>query len=350
MKRFLKITAIPLLAISLMFSCSSGKDPKNAGEKKASGPQMVEGFIVKPSVVSQSITVSGTLKSFEETVLMTDISGRVVNINLPEGKFVKKGTVLVKLFDADMQATLKKLQTQLKIAEQTKKRQAELLAVSGISELEYEQTGLQVSSITDDIEVLKAQITKTEVLAPYDGTIGLRNISVGAQVTPGTPLATIRELNQMKLDFSVPEKYAGEIRAGKKVRFSIQGADTLFSATITAAEGGIDAATRNLKVRALVDQRDGILNPGSFAKVEIPLTVKPDALMIPTQAVIPQERNKKVIVARDGQAAMLTVKTGIRRPDDIEVTEGLKVGDTVVVTGVMFLKPKSALKFSKIRK
>jgi len=91
MKRFLKITAIPLLAISLMFSCSSGKDPKNAGEKKASGPQMVEGFIVKPSVVSQSITVSGTLKSFEETVLMTDISGRVVNINLPEGKFVKKG-------------------------------------------------------------------------------------------------------------------------------------------------------------------------------------------------------------------------------------------------------------------
>jgi len=249
-----------------------------------------------------------------------------------------------------MQATLKKLQTQLKIAEQTKKRQAELLAVSGISELEYEQTGLQVSSITDDIEVLKAQITKTEVLAPYDGTIGLRNISVGAQVTPGTPLATIRELNQMKLDFSVPEKYAGEIRAGKKVRFSIQGADTLFSATITAAEGGIDAATRNLKVRALVDQRDGILNPGSFAKVEIPLTVKPDALMIPTQAVIPQERNKKVIVARDGQAAMLTVKTGIRRPDDIEVTEGLNVGDTVVVTGVMFLKPKSALKFSKIRK
>jgi membrane fusion protein (multidrug efflux system) len=279
---------------------------------------------------------------------MPDVSGRVVMINLPEGSFVKKGTVLVKLFDADMQASLRKLQTQLKIAEQTRKRQAELLTVSGISQLEYDQTDLQVSSIGDDIEVLKAQIGKTEVLAPYDGVIGLRNVSVGAQVTTSTPLATIREVNKMKLDFSVPEKYSSDITMGKVVHFSIQGSDSSFTAKILAAEGGIEATTRNLKVRAIVDVLNPALLAGAFARVDIPLSIIPDALMIPTQAVIPQEKNKKVIVARQGKAQMVTVVTGVRRPEDIQVTEGLKPGDTIVTTGVMFLKPKSPLKFTKI--
>jgi membrane fusion protein (multidrug efflux system) len=279
---------------------------------------------------------------------MPDIAGRVVMINLPEGSFVKQGTLLVKLFDADMQASLRKLQTQLDIAKQTKKRQAELLAVSGISELEYDQTSLQVNSISDDIEVLKAQISKTEVVAPYDGVIGLRNISVGAQVTPGTALTTIRESDRLKLDFSVPEKYSSEIVAGKTVRFSVNDADTSYSASIIAAEGGIETATRNLRVRAVVPSHPSSLRPGTFATVEVPLSVVKDALMIPTQAVIPQERSKKVIVTRSGKAAFVRIETGVRKSGVIEVVEGLKAGDTVVTTGILFLKPDSPVKFSKI--
>ena len=338
------------LLISLTFAaCNSGKQDKSQQNSRQGGPQVVEGYIVRPALLEQSITVSGTIKSFEETVLMPDVSGRIVMINLPEGKFVKKGTVLVKLFDDDLQASLKKLQTQLEIARQTKKRQAELLTVSGISELEYDQTTLQVNSIGDDIEVLKAQISKLEVLAPYDGIIGLRNVSLGAQVTPGTPLATIRETDQFKLDFSVPEKYSNEISEGKVVIFNIQGTDTSFSAKIIAGEGGIEATTRNLRVRAVVSRPDPALRPGVFATVEVPLAIIPNALMIPTQSVIPQERNKKVIVARDGKATFATIETGTRRTKDIQVLTGLKAGDTIVTTGILFLKPNADVKFSKIK-
>ena len=309
----------------------------------------MEGYVVKPTVLDQSIVVSGTVKSFEETVLMPDISGRVTMINLPEGKFVKKGTLLVKLFDSDLQASLRKMQSQLELAEQTEKRQAELLSVSGISQLDYDQTDLQVKVIKDDIEVLKAQIGKTEVYAPFDGTIGLRNISVGAQVTTNTPLATIREINLLKLDFSVPEKYSKEITAGKKVKFSVQAEDTSFDARIVAAEGGIETTTRNLKVRAVIDSKSSSLKPGAFATVELPLGTRSAALMIPTQAVIPQERDKKVIVSNNGIARFVVIKTGVRKASEVEITDGLKSGDTVVTTGVLFIKPKSVLKFSKIR-
>ena len=349
MNRILLFLIFPTFLSVGLYSCKSGQSGKNQENKKQNVIQFVEGYIVKPTVLDQSITVSGTLKSYEETVLMPDVAGRVILINLPEGKFVIKGTLLVKLFDSDLQANLRKLQTQLALAEHTEKRQAELLTVSGISQLEYEQTHLQVSVIKDDIEALKVQIGKTEVRAPFDGTIGLRNISIGAQVTPVTPLATIREINLLKLDFSVPEKYSKEITQGKKIKFSVQAEDTSYEARIIAAEGGIEATTRNLKVRAVVESKSPSLTPGAFAKVELPLAINPAALMIPTQAVIPQERDKRVIVSHDGLAQFVIVKTGVRKSADVEITDGLKSGDTVVTTGVLFIKPKSSLKFSKIR-
>ena len=338
-----------ILLTFALSACDSGKNGKDQQNSRQNAPQVVEGYIVRPTLLEQSITVSGTIKSFEETVLMPDVSGRVVMINLPEGKFVKKGTVLVRLFDEDLQASLRKLQTQLEIARQTKKRQAELLTVSGISELEYDQTTLLVNSYGDDIEVLKAQISKTLVVAPYDGVIGLRNISLGAQITPGTPLTTIREANQLKLDFSVPGKYSNEISEGKVVHFSVQGADTNYSARIIAAEGGVEAATRNLRVRAVIIRPDPALRPGVFATVEVPLEVNSKALMIPTQSVIPQERNKKVIVSKGGKATFITIETGTRRTRDVEVVSGLNAGDTIVTTGILFLRPNTDLKFSKIR-
>ena len=345
---YYKLLTLIILLAAFLVSCRSSSGDKKPGGARQSGPQIVEGFIVRPSVLEQSATVSGTIRSFEETTLMPDISGRVIMINLPEGQPVKKGAVLVKLFDSDLQAGLRKLQTQLEIARQTLKRQSELLTVSGISQLEYDQTRLQVNSIGDDIETLKAQISKTEVVAPYDGIIGLRNISLGAQVTPSTPLATIREVDQLKLDFSIPGKYSAEITDGKVVRFTVEGSDTSFSARVIASEGGLDATTRNLKVRALITRRDHILRPGMFATVDLPLAVIPDALLIPTQAIIPQERNKKVIVVHGGKAEFVTVRTGVRRPKDVEVTAGLNPGDTIVTTGVLFLRQGSEVKLVKL--
>jgi membrane fusion protein (multidrug efflux system) len=309
---------------------------------------MVEGFIVKPTVLDQTIAISGTLKPFEETVLMPEVAGRVVTINLQEGKSVKQGTLLVKLFDGDLQASLKKSTAQLELAEQTEKRQSELLKVSGISQSDYDQAVLQIHSINADIEILRAQLRKTEVLAPFDGVIGLRTISIGAEVTPGMALATIRAVEQLKLDFSVPEKYSNQVKQGLKVKFTVLGDDAPHEATVMATEEGIDVATRNLKARAVVKNKDAALKPGAFANVELQLGENKNALMVPTQAVIPQERTKQLIVAKIGKAKFVTVTTGVRQASTVEVLNGIAAGDTIVTTGLLFLKPGAALKFSKV--
>jgi membrane fusion protein (multidrug efflux system) len=348
----MKKTTIVLLSLTfvacVLFSCQNKTQPKNGGGKQAASAPVVEGFAVKPSVIQQVISISGTLKPFEETVLMPEVTGRVVNVNLPEGRFVKQGTLLVKLFDGDLQAGLKKARTQLEIAEQTQKRQSELIKINGISQSDYDQAVLQVNSINADIEILTVQIRKTEVRAPFDGVVGLRSISLGAEVTSGTPLATIRSLQQLKLDFSVPEKYSSQVKTGMKVKFSVQGDDTKYDATVMATEEGIDINTRNLRARAVVKNINKALKPGAFANVELELNEIKDALMVPTQAIIPQERDKQLIVAKDGKAKFVTVQTGVRQASMIQVLNSIAPGDTVVTTGILFLKPGAILKFSKI--
>jgi membrane fusion protein, multidrug efflux system len=338
-----------VLALVLSYSCGSHSE-KNKAIKTASKSLAVEGFVAQPALLDLSISVSGTLKSFEETVLMPEVSGRVVEIHLQEGKPVKKGSLLVKIFDGDLQAQLKKLQAQLQITEQTRKRQSDLLKISGISQIDYDQTVLQVNSINADIDVMKAQIRKTEILAPYDGIIGLRNISLGAQISPSTAVTTIRAVQQLKIDFSIPEKYSKEVSKGKKLKFTVQGDDTKYDASVMATEEGIDAVSRNLKVRALVLSKSSSLVPGKFANIELTLGEDKNALMIPTQAIIPQERDKKVILSKNGKAKMVTVKTGIRKESAIEIVSGIEAGDTVLTTGILFIKAGDVIKFSKVLK
>jgi membrane fusion protein (multidrug efflux system) len=349
MRTRLILLFIIILSASGITSCGSGSSAKNAKDKRPVVNLSVEGYVVKPSLLVSTIQVSGTLLPFEETVLMPEAVGRVVMVNLPEGKLVNKGTVLVKLFDGELQAQLRKSQTQLQLAEQTEKRQSELLKVSGISQFDYDQTVFQVNSIKDDIELLNVQIGKTELKAPFDGVIGLKNISVGAQVNSTTALATIRMINRLKIDFSVPEKYSGEIVPGKLLTFTVEGDSLKNTAAVMATEGGIESDTRNLKVRAVIDHVSPRLKPGAFATVELELGRNTKALLVPTQCIIPQARSKKLIVARDGKAEFLTVNTGIRQAEFIEVLDGIRAGDTVVTTGIIFLKPKADLKFSKIK-
>jgi len=333
-----------------IYSCQSGRADKEKAIKQLTKTMTLEGFIVHPSLLDITVSVSGTLKSFEETVLMPEVSGRVVELNIVEGKEVKKGSLLVKIFDGDLQAQLRKSQAQLLIAEQTKKRQSDLIKVNGISQLDYDQTVLQVSSINADIEVLKAQIRKTEILAPYDGVVGLRNISLGAQVSPATAVATIRSKQQLKLDFSVPEKYSKEVGKGKKLNFIVQGDEAKYEATVIATEEGVDALTRNLNVRALVNSKNSSLVPGKFANVELTLGEDKEALMVPTQCVIPQEKDKSVLLVKNGKATPVKVKTGIRKESSIQVLTGIETGDTLLTTGILFVKPGDAIKFSKVTK
>src|ERR1035437_2781102 len=332
----------------ILCSCHSGvSDIKTANRQSVS--LKVEGIIVSPTVLDQTIAISGTLKPFEETVLMPEVPGRVVEINITEGGFTKKGTLLVKLFDGDLQAQLKKSQAQLQLEQQTENRQSELMKVNGISQLDLDQTILQINSIKADIEVLKVQINKTEVRAPFDGTIGLRNISIGAQVTTSTALATIRDLHHLKLDVSVPGKYSSMIKPGFKVQFSVRGDDKKYDATVMATEQGIESDTRNLTLRAIVQSDVSSLTPGEFADVELRLSENKNALMVPTEAVIPQARTKQLIVAKKGRASFVTITTGIRNASSVQILTGINPGDTVVTTGILFLKQNAALNFSKVK-
>lgn len=338
----LLLLTIFFLKVGFSKSNDKKKDSKEKVQKK------VDAFVLKPSLLISEITVNGSLLAYDEVELKNEVAGRVVKINLPEGRFVRKGTLLVKLYDDDLQATLKKLQSQLAIQERIYKRQTELLKVSGISQNDYEQTLLQVNTIKANIAEEKALIRKTQVQAPFDGIIGLRNISLGAIVSPSTLLATIRTSNKLKLDFYVPEKYGSEITTGMKVKFTMYNENKLYGATVIATERGIDNTTRNLKVRALINASSKELIPGAFANVQLKLGDNPHALMIPSQAIIPQEGDKSVIVAKKGKAHFVTIKTGIRKASKVEVTEGLQPGDTIITSGILFLKEKSKLSYSTI--
>src|ERR1035437_2542847 len=347
---WISIVLVLLVAYFLKLAFTKPTDNAKLQNQKGKAIKKEDAFIVKPSLLIDEINVSGSLMAFEEVNLMNEVAARVVMINLPEGKFVKKGTLLVKLFDEDLQSQLKKLQSQLAIQQQIYKRQSELLKVNGITQNDYEQSGLQLNSLKADIEVEKTLIRKTEVLAPFDGVIGLRNISIGAIVSPATLLSTIRTANKIKLEFSVPEKNSSVISTGMKVKFNMSNTDKVYNATVIATEQGIDVGTRNLKVRALVNSSARELVSGAFANVTLRLSENHNALMIPTQTIIPEEESKSVIVARNGKAHFITVQTGIRKASDIEITNGLQPGDTIITSGLLFLKEGGKLQYATIRK
>jgi membrane fusion protein, multidrug efflux system len=337
-----------LVLLSTILSCGKKKGVSPQAGNRQLGPLTVEGFVVEERPVSDHVEVPGSLMPAEETQLKTEVSGRVVHLNINEGSNVGKGTLLLKLFDEDLQAQLKKLQVQLQIAAKTEERQRELLQINGISQQDYDLGTLQVENLKADIQALKIAISKTEIRAPYAGKLGLRNVSLGAYLSPNEVVTTLRLVETLKLEFSVPEKYAKEIREGALINFKVDGGDDTHYARVIATESGVDQATRTLRVRARVDKKDPELVPGIFAKVRLELGKTEKALMIPTQSVIPQARTKEVIVFRKDSAQFIPVETGIRDSVFVQVLQGLKAGDTVVTTGLMTIRPKAKIRIGKV--
>ncbi len=333
----------------LLFSCGKPDTPSGSAPAKGAALSVttVEGFVAKPSVLTERVTASGNLLPSEETELHPEASGRVVKLNLPEGRMVRKGELLLKIFDEDLKTQLRKLEAQLKQAEITEQRLADLLKVKGISQQEYDLAVLQTQTFRADIDLLRVNLNKTELRAPYDGILGLRRISPGAYVTPATAITSIRSASALKLDFAVPEKYSQQLRIGQALEFTVEGNSATHKATVQATEQRISEGSRDLQVRATVANSRGLL-PGAFAEVSLALGSKSEALLIPNQAIIPQARDKKVIVCKGGKAKFVIVKTGVRQAGMIEIMEGIEAGDTVCTTGMLFLRPDASVTFSKI--
>ena len=355
----MKLNYLKLISgiILIFFISSCGSKSKDSTSNKKEGPKAnahaslsVEGFLVNTSVLNSSIEIAGSLLPFEETEIHPEVAGKVVMLSIKEGNVVKRGTLLARLFDGDLQAQLHKLSVQLQIAKKTQERQDELLKIGGISQQDYDLSLLNVSTIQADMQILQASIDKTIIRAPFDGKLGLKNISIGAYITPLTVLTTIRQVNKLKLEFSVPEKYTPKVVIGNNVSFSTEASERKYNAKIVATESGITQENRSLIVHAVVENTDKNITAGSFAKVIFDMGNNNNAIMIPTQAIIPQARDKKVIIYRGGIAEFNTVVTGTRDSAKVEILSGLAPGDTIITTGLLSIKPGSEINLSSLKK
>lgn len=347
----LVILAVAAIVIFLVYKqVAGGKKAQAPAPQSAPGPKSVlaDAYIVKSAPLDEIIEASGTLQSNEEVEVKAEISGRITHLYFKEGTSVAKGTLLVKIYDEDLKAQLQKLKLQQQLAKTTLERQENLLKINGISQQDVDVTRNQVSAYGADMEYTQTQLQKTELRAPFSGKLGLRNVSEGAIISPTVVLTTLQQIDPLKIDFAVPEKYRNVIKLHDQVTFKVSGDKNDYKGSIYAIDPKIDLATRTVKIRAIVPNSGSKLFPGSFAKVVITLKDMPDAIMIPTQAVIPGTRDKKVIIADKGKARFVIVETGIRNETNVQITSGINVGDTVITTGIMQLKPGMVLKYNSV--
>jgi membrane fusion protein, multidrug efflux system len=356
MKRVINVILIILILTALVVvkmiffpSQSSGGNQKQGDAAKKPEASVVSAYVVKPEKLNNRIFISGSLIANQEVMLTAERAGKIVSIFFKEGQKVTKGQLLIKMNDAVLQAQVKKLKVQEQLAQQKEEREKKLLAINGISQQEYDVALTELTSFRADLALLQAQIDETEIRAPFSGTAGLNSLTEGSYITPSSPVVAIQQTELLKLDFYIPEKYAGMIKPNSTIYFTVEGSAEKFTATITAVEPKVDFTTRTLQMRATFDNSKTKLIPGTDVRVELPLTQNDSALMIPTEAVIPVLKGKKVYVSVNGKAEEVMIQTGVRTEDKIQVLSGLKPGDTLIVTGIMQLKKGSSLKIISVK-
>lgn len=322
---------------------------KAAGFGKPSGPPIIasEGFVVEYTKLANNLSANGNVLAQDEVQLQPEVSGRVTYLNIKEGSIVSKGTLLLKINDADLQAQILKSKAQLKIAQANFNRLEQLLKINGISQAEYDAAENTLNNINADIELFNVQIAKTELRAPFTGKLGLRNISLGAYVSPNTIVASLQNVSQLKIDVSVPEKYAGIILVGDNMQCNVAGIDNPFIAKVIAIEPQIDKMTRNLTVRAMIQNPNSKLVPGAYVKVLLKLKEIPDAIMIPSNTVIPDDRTTRIVITDSSKAKFVDIEIGKRTASEVQVLSGLKAGDTILTTGLLQVKPGMQVKITK---
>ena len=320
-----------LLAVFVAYRMNKNKAQKaGAGAGRGSGGPgsvlTVNGIVTKAESFSNSLAIAGTIEANEQVDIRSEVSGLVTEILFNEGSTVSKGKVLLKINDLELQAQLSQALTKQKLAQETEYRAGKLLEKEAISKEEY------------DVALIRAQLAKTLIRAPFSGKIGLRTISAGEYITPSSNIARLVSTNPVKILFSIPEKYAGTIKLNTKISFTVAGSNNNYTGTVYAIEPGIDMSTRTLQLKAKASNTNGDLLPGSFAKIDLPLSNINDAILIPTESIIPVLQGKKVYISSNGKAKEVLVETGARTEKSVLILSGLSIGDTVLTTGIMSLK------------
>jgi membrane fusion protein (multidrug efflux system) len=319
---------------------------------KAGGPGkglQVDGIVVQKGDFNNDLEVTGTIEANESVELRSEVSGLVTAINFKEGSQVKKGSLLIKINDRDIQAQLQQAITKQNLSATNENRSKQLLAKGAISQEEYDTSLADLQTLKAESQLIRAQLAKTAIYAPFSGKIGLRAISTGGYITPSTSIATLSSIDPLKISFSVPEKYMGQIQVNSEISFTTAGYPKTFTGKVFALEPGINTQTRTLQIKALVPNADGKLLPGSFAQIKLALSTQKDAILIPNEAIIPVLNGKTVFISKDGKALQVPVIAGTRTADRIVIVSGLHAGDTVLTTGAMALKKDAPVKVTVVK-
>jgi membrane fusion protein (multidrug efflux system) len=330
----------------IAYRISENKKKDDTGKDKGGKNKMmtVNGIVVKLQTFDNNLSLSGSIEANEQVEIRSEISGIVESINFKEGSEVSKGQLLFKVNDVELRAQLGQAKTKEGLASENERRAKLLLQKEAISQEEYDIASADLKSAQAQSQLIRAQIAKTAVRAPFSGKIGLRSISPGTYITPSILVANLVNSGKLKITFSIPEKYAAEIKTNATLNFTVANSPKKYKATIYAIEPGIQAATRTLQVRAVAENSDGQLFPGTFANVEMPLSSIMDAIVVPTEAIVPIQNGKKVFISKQGKAKEIMVETTTRTDACILVLSGLKAGDTLITSGVMALKADAGVK------
>lgn len=309
----------------------------------------VNGMVTTGGRFANVITVSGSIEANEQVQIRSEVTGIVKNLYFQEGTSVSSGQVLLQIDDAELQARLNQVQTRESLMRDNEKRAALLLDKEAISQQEYDVAVADYKTAQAEIQLIKTQIEKAKIKAPFSGKIGLRAISAGEYLTPTTVVANLVSVNPIKVVFSIPEKYSGEVKVGQNIQFSIAGKEQHYEAAVYAIEPSIDATTRTIQLKAKTQNDNGEIVPGSFARVELPIRNREDVILIPTQAVIPIQDGKQVFLYKNGKAKATLIETDERTGTEVVVISGLLAGDTVLTSGIMTLKEGMPVKVQLIK-
>ena len=297
-----------------------------------------ESYSVKTATFAEKIQTVGTLRANESVTLVAESSRRLSKILCIEGSLVKAGDLLFQLDDAELQAELQEIESRLALALANKQRAEELLPSKAISQLEADVAIAESRILESQKQTKLVQISKTKIIAPFAGRLGTRKVSEGAFLSPSMPLIDLQDVSQIKIDFSLPERYAGSILEKQSFTFTVAGQGKIHEGTITVIEPAIDPQTRSLLLRGVCTNPAGLF-PGGFADVSIPLTSSAPSLLVPTQAIVPSPRGHGVYVMIDGKAQFKEVTIGTRTDEQVQILRGLAEGDVVLTTNLNRIRP-----------
>lgn len=340
---YLTIAALIIGFAAYRFSSNTEEKVSSPKTQADGAPIQVNAVIAVPSDFSNIVSVSGTVEPNEQVQLRSEVPGIIRNLTFKEGSFVQKDQVLFTIDDTELQAQLLQRLSEENLANDNANRAALLLEKEAISTQERDVAQADLHTAKALTQLVQAQIAKTKIRAPFSGKIGLRSVSAGEYLTPTTVVANLLSINPIKILFAVPEKYSSQIKLNQTIYFTVSGSQTKHEGKIYAIEPGIDPNTRTIQIRATADNASGNLFPGSFARVEVPINLIKDAVLIPTEAVIPIQNGKQVFLYKDGRAKAVEITTENRTSSSVLVHEGIQIGDTVLTSGIMSLKDNMAV-------